>query len=187
MTVLNIYSDGGCSGNQSDRNFGGWGAILEFGENKKELHGGEADTTNNRMELTAVISAFQALKRDGLTVRVFTDSSYVADCFRKKWYESWEKNGWINAAKKPVENRELWSQLLSLTRRHDVTFYRVKGHVAPEKLTDEKAAALYEKFKEWNGEDFSYEDFLYITSMNNWADELANAGIKTVKERESVK
>ncbi len=180
--ILNMYTDGGCSGNQLDKNFGGWGTVLEYGDTEKELFGGEADTTNNRMELTAVIRGFQALKRDGLIIRVFTDSSYVAECFRKKWYLSWEKNGWIGSAKKPVENRELWEELLSLTRRHDVTFYRVKGHVSVNKLNDTKAKALYEKFTEWNGDGFDYDGFLHITAMNNRADELANAGIKKARD-----
>ncbi|MDY2991508.1 MAG: ribonuclease HI [Hornefia butyriciproducens] len=181
--ILNIYSDGGCAGNQNDKNLGGWGAILEFGDHKKELHGSEADTTNNRMELTAVISAFSALNREGLTVRVFTDSSYVADCFRKKWYVNWEKNGWKTSQKKPVENQELWQTLLALVRRHDVSFYRVKGHVNPDHPST-NMNQLYEKFVRWNGTGFSFEDFLYITEMNNRADELANIGIDEIRQAE---
>lgn len=180
MTVLKIYTDGGCSGNQNDKNFGGWGAILEFGDNKKELYGGEADTTNNRMELTAVIEAFRALKKSGQEIVVYTDSSYVASCFREKWYESWEKNGWRNAAKKSVENQELWRELLALVRMHSVTFCRVKGHVnLNSKVT--KFEDLYAKFIQWNGTQYSFEDFKYITEMNNRADELANMGINEVK------
>ena len=180
--VLKMYTDGGCSGNQSDENFGGWGAILEFGENKKELHGGEANTTNNRMELTAVIEAFKALKREGLSVQVFSDSSYVANCFRQKWYESWEKNGWHNAAKKPVENKDLWQELIRLIRLHNVEFFRVKGHVnLNSKSTN--FDSLYEKFCSWNGTEFNFEDFKYITDMNNRADELANIGIDEIRDQ----
>ena len=94
MTVLRIYTDGGCSGNQSDENIGGWGAILEFGENKKELRGGELNTTNNRMEMTALLEAFRALKKEGLEIEIFSDSSYLMNCFREKWYETWRRNGW---------------------------------------------------------------------------------------------
>lgn len=180
MTTLKMYTDGACRGNQSDSNVGGWGSILEFGEHRKELCGGEINTTNNRMELTAVIEAFKALKKDGQTVEVFTDSSYVANCFREKWYESWEKNRWRNAAKKSVENQELWKELLSLVRRHNVSFYRVKGHVNLESKTT-NFDKLYEKFISWNGTRFSFEDFQYITGMNNRADELANMGIDQVK------
>ncbi len=180
MTILRIYTDGACSGNQSSKNSGGWGSILEFGEYKKELFGGEANTTNNRMELTAVIEAFKALNKDGQTVEVFSDSAYVSNCFREKWYESWEKNKWRNAAKKSVENQDLWKELLSLVRRHDVEFFRVKGHVnLNSKSTD--FDKLYEKFVSWNGSRFSFDDFKYITSMNNRADELANMGISRVK------
>ena len=180
MTILRIYTDGGCSGNQSSHNTGGWGAILEFGEHKKELFGGQADTTNNRMELTAVIEAFKALNREGQTVEVFSDSAYVSNCFREKWYESWEKNKWRNAAKKSVENQDLWKELLALVRKHDVSFFRVKGHV---NLTSTKTDfdALYAKFVSWNGSRFSFDDFKYITAMNNRADELANMGINHIK------
>jgi len=180
MNYLRIYTDGGCSGNQSSENFGGWGAVLEFGDNMKELHGGEVNTTNNRMELTAVIEAFRALKREGLEIQVFTDSSYVASCFRDRWYVGWEKNGWVNAAKKPVENQELWKELISLVKKHNVRFYRVKGHVnLKSKTTDFKK--LYDKFTEWNGESFDFDDFKYITTMNNRVDELANVGIDEMK------
>lgn len=180
MAILRIYTDGACSGNQEKENLGGWGAILEYGEHRKELFGGQANTTNNRMELTAVIEALKAIKGTGRTIEVFSDSAYVSNCFREKWYESWEKNRWRNAAKKPVENRELWEELLALVRLHDVKFYRVKGHVNLEsKSTD--FDKLYTKFAEWNGARFSFEDFKYITQMNNRADELANEGIKKAR------
>ena len=180
MTILRMYTDGGCKGNQSDENVGGWGTILEFGEHQKELCGGEINTTNNRMELTAVIEGFKALKKDGQTVEVFSDSSYVSNCFREKWYVSWEKNNWRNAAKKSVENQDLWKELLALVRKHHVTFYRVKGHVnLASKSTN--FDQLYAKFTNWNGERFTYDDFQYITTMNNRADELANLGISRIK------
>lgn len=182
MDILRIYTDGGCSGNQESSNFGGWGAILEMSGHKKELWGGEADTTNNRMELTAVIEALKALKRDGLHIHVFSDSSYVTNCFREKWYESWEKNKWKNAARKSVENQDLWKELLALVRCHNVEFFRVKGHVNL-KSKSAKPEALYEKFLTWNGSGFSFEDFEYITEMNNRADRLANMGIDSVKGR----
>lgn len=180
MSILKIYTDGACSGNQNEDNIGGWGAILEFGENIKEIHGGEASTSNNKMELTAVIEAFKALKRNDLRIQVFTDSSYVANCFREKWYETWQRNGWRTANKSPVENRELWEELISSVEKNQVIFYRVKGHVnvdSPNTNLD----AHYQKFKEMNGPVFSFDDFIYITKMNNRADALANQGIADVR------
>ena len=93
MTVLRIYTDGGCAGNQSKTNFGGWGAVLEYGQHQKELHGGAQNTTNNLMEMTALLEAFKSVKKEGQTIEVFSDSSYLMDCFRKKWYVNWQKNG----------------------------------------------------------------------------------------------
>lgn len=180
MTILNIYTDGACAGNQNDNNYGGWGSILQFGENKKELCGGEINTTNNRMELTAVIKAFQAITIDDQSIQVFTDSSYVANCFREKWYIGWQKNGWVNSTKKPVENQDLWKELIDLTKKHKVSFFRVKGHVNLNHPST-NVNKLYEKFVSWNGNKFSYEDFVYITNMNNRADELANVGISQIK------
>ena len=182
MAVLRLYTDGACANNQGDENFGGWGAILEYGEHRKELYGGEANTTNNRMELKAVIEGFKALKREGLEVEVFSDSSYVMNCFRDKWYVNWQRNGWKNSKKEPVENRELWEELIALAGKHQVRFYRVKGHVNVEKSTKGSLDKLYEKFVEWNGAGFTYEDFLYVTDRNNRADELANQGIDSIRE-----
>lgn len=180
MTVLKIYTDGGCSGNQRRDNFGGWGAILEYGSHSREIYGGESNTTNNRMELTAVIEALKALTRENMEIQVFTDSAYVSNCFREKWHESWERNKWRNAAKKPVENRDLWEELLSLVGKHEVVFFRVKGHVDLDGKSADPAG-LYEKFLGWNGTQFSFEDFKHVTHMNNRADKLSNMGISRVR------
>ena len=178
--ILRIYTDGGCAGNQSDENLGGWGAILEFGQAVKELYGSEKNTTNNRMEMTALLEALRAVKKENQEIHVFSDSSYLMDCFRKKWYVSWQKNGWKTAGKKPVENQDLWKALLPYIDIHHMIFYRVKGHVnlnSPSTDTDK----LYAKFVEWNGSQFSYDDFLYVTEKNNRADELANVGIDSIR------
>ena len=130
MSIIRIYTDGGCSGNQSRENFGGWGAILEYGGRQKELYGGACNTTNNRMEMTALLNALNALKKENLSLEIFSDSAYLMNCFREKWYETWQKNGWITSGKKPVENKELWEQLIAhLTKHYSFSFYRVKGHV----------------------------------------------------------
>ena len=180
MSILKIYTDGACSGNQNETNWGGWGAILEFGENIKELHGGEANTTNNRMELTAVIEALKALTKEGLELDLFSDSSYVMNCFREGWYLKWQQNGWMTSKKDPVDNKELWQELIGLVEKQNIHFYRVKGHVnLNSQVTD--FDELYEKFLEWNGADFSYEDFMYVTEKNNQADALANKGIDSLR------
>ncbi|MDO4834640.1 MAG: ribonuclease H [Bacillota bacterium] len=182
--VLRIYTDGGCAGNQSEENLGGWGAVLEFGPGggaaTKEIYGSEANTTNNRMEMKALLEAFRAITKEGQIIQVFSDSSYLMDCFRKKWYVNWQRNGWKNAQKKPVGNRDLWQELLPYPDRHSISFYRVKGHVdLNSKTTDFEK--LYNKFTEWNGSEFSFEEFRYITEKNNRADELANMGIDEIR------
>ena len=118
-----VYSDGACSGNPGP---GGWGAILISGEHRKELHGGEPLTTNNRMELLAAISALEALKRPS-TVELHTDSQYVRNGITA-WIHGWKKNGWKTADKKPVKNTELWQRLDALRGRHEVRFHWVRGH-----------------------------------------------------------
>ncbi len=119
-----IYTDGACSGNPGP---GGWAAILRYNHHEKVLTGAAPHTTNNRMELTAVIKALQALK-EPCRVDLYTDSSYIVRAFREGWVERWQRNGWQTARKQPVENQDLWRQLLELTRRHDVRFLKVKGH-----------------------------------------------------------
>ena len=181
MTILNIYTDGACSGNQNETNIGGWGAILEFGIHKKEIFGGERNTTNNRMEMTALLSAFEALKKPDQFIRVFCDSSYLMDCFRQKWYVHWLNNNWMTKSKKPVENQDLWEKLLPFLDEHHIEFYRVKGHVNLNS-TSTNFDNLYDKFTSWNGANFTFDDFKYITNMNNRADALANKGMDYLRK-----
>ncbi len=124
MKEINIYTDGACSGNPGK---GGWGAVLVYKGNEKEISGGSADTTNNRMELTAVIEALKQLK-EVCNVTLTTDSKYVCDAVTKGWVYSWKKNGWKKADKKPALNVDLWEELLPLLEKHNVTFNWVKGH-----------------------------------------------------------
>lgn len=180
MKSICIYTDGACSGNQNDTNIGGWGAILEYKGYRKELYGGERNTTNNRMEMTALLSAFNALTVDGLSIAVFSDSSYLTNCFREKWYENWIRNNWLTAKKTPVENRDLWEALFKHLSRHTVSFYRVKGHVNLKNAKTD-LPSLYHTFVEWNGCSFSMEDFLYITEQNIRADALANTAINELR------
>lgn len=122
-TVL-LYTDGACSGNPGP---GGWAAMLKFGEHTKEISGSMPQTTNNRMELFAVISGLGALK-ERCRVIVHSDSTYVVDAFNKGWVEKWQQNGWKKADKKDVENQDLWRLLLLTMRKHEVSFVKVPGH-----------------------------------------------------------
>ena len=131
MAILRIYTDGACAGNQSDQNIGGWGAILEYGAHQKELFGGQANTTNNRMELTAVIEALKLLK-EPCKVNLYSDSAYVVNAFLNDWISSWKANGWKGSDKKQVKNLDLWLELDNLCTTHDVTFIKVKGHADNE-------------------------------------------------------
>lgn len=124
MDEITIYTDGACSGNPGP---GGWGAILMMGPNKKEISGSQKSTTNNIMELTAVIEALKLLKRP-CKVDLYSDSAYVVNAFLQNWINGWIKNGWKNSSKEEVKNKELWQELLSLTKIHNVTFHKVKGH-----------------------------------------------------------
>ena len=140
MKFVEIFTDGACSGNPGP---GGWGAVLRFEGREKELSGGEADTTNNRMELTAVIEALSKLK-EPCRVKLTTDSKYVCDAVLQKWVYSWQKNGWKKADKKTALNVDLWEKLLPLLDRHSVEFCWVKGHAGhPE---NERCDALAVNF-----------------------------------------
>ena len=124
MKEVTIYTDGACSGNPGP---GGWGAILMYNENSKEISGAQNDTTNNIMEITAVLEALKLLKEE-CNVKVYSDSAYVVNAFNQGWINNWQKNNWKTANKEPVKNRELWEELYELTNRHKVEFIKVKGH-----------------------------------------------------------
>ena len=177
MKTVNIYTDGACAGNQNEENIGGWGCVLEYMGREKELSGGEINTTNNRMELTALVEALSALKESGLELHIFSDSSYLVNCFRNGWHAGWQKNGWKNSKKKPVENRELWEKLLSLLEGNSASFFLVKGHQTL-KGSEEEDRAAFERFKKHNGDGFSYERFAQIVEYNNRCDALANVFIE---------
>ncbi len=147
---VTIHTDGACSGNPGP---GGWGVILQWGDHTKELHGGEAHTTNNRMELTAAIMALESLKRP-VVVDLHSDSQYLRQGITS-WIHGWKKNGWRTADKKPVKNADLWQRLDAAVHRHTVHWHWVRGHaghdlneradeLAREGIADVKAAARYE-------------------------------------------
>ncbi len=128
MKEITIYTDGACSGNPGP---GGWGAVLIFGNNQKEISGGAKDTTNNIMEMTAVIEALKLLK-EPCVVSLYSDSAYVVNAFREHWIEGWIAKGWVNSKKEPVKNKELWLEMIELTNKHKVNFIKVKGHSTNE-------------------------------------------------------
>ena len=141
---VEIFTDGACSGNPGP---GGWGAILRYGRHEKELSGGEAETTNNRMEILAAISALESLKKP-CKADIYTDSSYLKDGITK-WVHNWQKNGWKNANRKPVKNAALWQRLIKATGPHEITWHWVKGHAghAENERADELARAALEPFR----------------------------------------
>ena len=144
MKNVEIYTDGACSGNPGP---GGWGAVLIYNDVEKQLSGSEKETTNNRMELSAVITALKALK-EPCNVTLTTDSKYVCDAINKGWLNSWEKNSWKKADKKPVLNIDLWQELLPLLDKHRVEFIWVKGHNGHKynEICDKLAVAEYQKY-----------------------------------------
>jgi len=146
MKYIELFTDGACSGNPGP---GGWGVVLRYNGIEKELSGGEKNTTNNRMELTAAIMGLSALK-EPCKVRLVTDSKYVADGITKGWAESWRKNNWRKADKKPALNPDLWERLLDLIKEHDVTIEWVKGHAGhPEnERCDHLAVEYYKQLQE---------------------------------------
>ena len=145
MKTVTLYTDGACSGNPGP---GGWGAILEYMGHQRELSGGEVKTTNNRMELTAVIEGLKALKEPCI-VELYSDSKYVIDALQKGWAVGWRKRGWVKSDKKPALNPDLWEQLLNLVEKHELHYHWVKGHAdnPMNNRCDEMAVSEWKKLK----------------------------------------
>ncbi len=148
MKEVTIYTDGACSGNPGP---GGWCAILIYREKRREISGFAAATTNNRMEIQAVVEAISALK-EPCRIKLHTDSAYVCRAFNDRWLDNWQRNGWQTSSKKPVENRDLWERLLHVISGHDVTFVKVKGHAndSDNNRCDELARAAIQAAAESN-------------------------------------
>ena len=146
MKSVILYTDGACSGNPG---IGGWAFVLKYNKAEKQMAGGEESTTNNRMELTAVIKGLEALK-EKCNVKIYSDSAYVVNAFVNDWLTPWQMNGWKNSQKKEVLNKDLWEKLLSLTKFHKVEFIKVKGHAdnGINNLCDKMAVAEVQKIKE---------------------------------------
>lgn len=144
MKTVTVYTDGACSGNPGP---GGWAAILQYNGAEKVLRGGEARTTNNRMELLGVISALEALK-EPCRVELYSDSKYVIDALQKRWVWGWKARGWIKSDKKPALNRDLWERLLPLVEKHEMVYHWIKGHAETEENNrcDQLAVAESKRF-----------------------------------------
>lgn len=182
MKQINIYTDGACSGNQNDNNIGGWGAALVYNENVKEIYGGAINTTNNIMEMTAIIEALKAIKSKDVAISIYSDSAYVVNCMNDKWYVKWQKNGWMNSAKKPVENKELWETLIALVMSFkEITFYKIKGHLDPMKTAE--INKWMKKFNDKHKPAISREAYLHLVLMNNRADALANIAMDEIRQK----
>lgn len=154
--LVEIFTDGACSGNPGA---GGWGAILRYKTNERELSGGERETTNNRMELTGVIEALKALK-EPCEVVLTSDSQYVVDAIEKGWVYNWKKNGWKRSSKEPAKNADLWETLLELLEIHKVTFKWVRGHAghAENERCDKLAVAAIDRVRSGQPSPFEAHD-----------------------------
>lgn len=134
--IVNIYTDGSCRGNGKEKNQGGWAALIDINKEKYTVGGHLDNTTNNRMELTAIIKGYlwavhfihKELKTSDYIINIYTDSAYIHNCYKQKWYVSWEKNNWLNAKKQPVKNKDLWCDIIKLFKLDNVNFYKVTGH-----------------------------------------------------------
>lgn len=170
--MIYIYTDGACSNNQSEQNFGGWAAILVYSDYIKKLSGHQENTTNNRMEMTGVLEGLKSLKRHDIPVRVFSDSAYIVNGINQKWYLNWRKNGWKNAKKEPVLNRDLWEAILEHYEKcRNIEFIKIKGHVNLNSEPEIKKS--YEKERKAFSDPLGIGEYRRHLEFNHMADELA--------------
>jgi ribonuclease HI len=180
MKQIIIFCDGACSGNGKDTNIGGWGAVLRYKDQIKECFGGAPETTNNIMELTAVIEALKCLNTKTVSVAIYSDSAYVVNCFQNGWYHKWRINGWMTSKKEPVENKALWEMLIELVESFsEVKFYKIKGHLDLSKSAE--ISKWHRKFEETHHVKIDLESFKQLVLMNHTADALANKGIDAIR------
>jgi ribonuclease HI len=181
MKKIVLFCDGACSGNGKELNIGGWGAVLSYDGQTKEICGGAAPTTNNIMELTAVIEGLKCLKSKSIPVEIYSDSAYVVNCFRNGWYHKWRTNGWQTSKKEPVENRLLWETLINLYESFQtIAFYKVKGHLDVKKKTDVQKWML--KFNQEHKTNLDLDEFVKLIALNHLADALANKGMAPYRQ-----
>jgi ribonuclease HI len=179
---INVYADGGCRGNQDSKNIGGYGVVLEYNGKIKELRHYEANTTNNRMELAAVISGLSIIKKTNKSpINLSSDSVYVVDCIKKKWYVKWQANGWRTADKTEVKNIDLWKKLLPIVAEKDIRYFNVRGHVSTTNALS--LTTHHKRFNMKNGTSISQQEFKHIAELNIRADELANISLDEAKAK----
>ncbi len=180
MKNIIVFCDGACSGNGQENNVGGWGAVLKYKEQVKEICGGAPATTNNIMELTAAIEALKQIKSQNTHVHIYSDSAYVVNCFNNGWYHKWRMNVWLTSKKEPVENKALWEHLIELVESFEkVTFYKVKGHLDPKKKNEVHKWLI--KFNQEHHASLSEAEFIELIELNHMADRLANEGMNPYK------
>ena len=178
--VINIYADGSRQG-KAPHYYSGWGVILEAPGQRKEFEGGAKGASNNQMEIKAVTEGLRNIKVTGADIKIFSDSAYVVNCFREKWYEGWQQNGWMTSMKKPVENRVMWQELLSMVKvHHSVIFFHVDGHIKLQR--PEEVAMYHKKFNEKNNTTFSLEEFIHVVENNIAVDKLATKGAADIRK-----
>lgn len=186
MKIIRLWSDGGCRGNNPNEqdNVGGTGTYLQCGEHTKKIHEGFENTTNNKMEMLAMIKGLKSIKRTDIPIEIYSDSAYTLNGFILGWIKGWERNDWKNAKKQPVANRELWEELVAEVRRMDkVDFYKVSGHVNLNKPAEVNKA--YKKFIKNNPtkSDISMDEFIEIQEGNCESDRLTNLAMDEIEER----
>ncbi len=170
--MIYIYTDGACSNNQSDENFGAWDCILIYGDYEKELSDYEINTSNNRMEMKAVVEALKLLKRYDIPVKIFSDSAYIVNCINQKWYVNWEKNGWKNSKKEAVLNKDLWEEMLFYYKKiENIDFIKIKGHINPN--NKEELNASYKKQEKDFNQKITLKEYKKHIEYNNKVDKLA--------------
>ncbi|MDC6267259.1 ribonuclease HI [Lysinibacillus fusiformis] len=170
MEKIIIYTDGACSGNQNETNFGGWGVVLRQGKNTKKLFGGAVNTTNNKMELQGAIEGLKALNKTNIPVELYSDSNYVIQGITT-WIHGWKKKGWKNASKKPVENKELWIELDRLKSKFkDIQFIKVKGHNGVElnELADDLASKGVDLARNGESKETTKEENAEVKTVSLW-------------------
>lgn len=178
--VVKLFTDGGTRGNGQENSVGAYGVYMKFCEHEKELCNGYKNTTNNRMEMLAVIVALEQLKVKDLPIRVYSDSAYVVNAINQKWIKNWQRNGWKTSKKEPVENQDLWERMIELVEGFvSITFYKVKGHINLNSESQLKKA--HENFIKHNKIDLSREELIEIIEGNIKADYLANKGMNELE------